>query len=403
MVGKWSLPHRSSWTLQLNSDLSPASAKDRINALCRMKKADVADLLLDRRLNVLKACKGAEYGGSVSTGRRLYVDEKHKLLYCPVNKVASTFWKRIFRVSLSFGTKSRLNPYDVGRTNGSLYRLERYPANVSEWMLTTYPSFLFVREPYSRLLACYIDKFFTTNPLFWNIGKVIIRNYRRNPDKLSLSCGHNVTFPEFIKHVIRTVETRSGLDSHWMPVYMVCSPCEVEYDLVGKLETISQDVNYILEKHFGDDIIFNDMESESEVDNLVRNLVNVYGRNNSHVADCMPLSESLRRYLRKEQMRGILNKSVEFPDWFSHDKSVSKEEVKTFILQKYKGDSDKSLRKLNRQEALVEAYSQVPMEDMLKLQTLYKPDFDIFGYDPQPAELFEENMRKRNMRKFYFS
>ncbi|XP_064595032.1 carbohydrate sulfotransferase 11-like [Liolophura sinensis] len=385
-----------------NTTLTSSGNASHLSLFSRLfQKSD--SVYRERRETLLKACKGkiSEYGGRDLIGNRLSVDEKHKLLYCPIAKVASSFWKRVFQVSS--GTKTGLSPFDVktGHDN-SQPTLGQYPFGVAHWTLKNFTTFLFVREPYSRLLACYIDKFFTTNPSFWNIGKVIIRNNRKNPDKLSLSCGHNVTFPEFIKHVIRTVETKAGLNLHWMPMYMVCSPCEVEYDLIGKLETISQDLNYILEKYIGDDIIFRDMESESEVDRLEKNVYGLYGRYNSHAQNCMSLPETLLRLLRKEQVRGILNKSVEFPDWFSHDKSVSKEEVKTFILQKYKGDSDKNLRKLNRQEALLEAYSQVPMEDMLKLQTLYKPDFDIFGYDPQPAELFEENVRKRNMRKFYF-
>ncbi|XP_064614006.1 carbohydrate sulfotransferase 11-like [Liolophura sinensis] len=174
-----------------------------------MAKSD--SVYRERRETLLKACEGniSEYRWNNLISNRLWVDEKHRLLYCPIAKVASSFWKRVFQVSS--GTKTG-------------------------------------------------------------------RNYRKNPDKLSLSCGHNVTFPEFIKHVIRTVQTKSGIDTHWMPMFMQCSPCEVEYDLIGKLETTSQDLNYIMEKYIGDDIIFRDMESESEVDRLEKNVYGLYGR-----------------------------------------------------------------------------------------------------------------------------
>ena len=56
------------------------------------------------------------------------------------------------------------------------------------------------------------------------------------------------SFPAFINHVLKefsTVESLSAMDVHWMPLYVRCNYCDVHYDVIGKLDTFSQDLSYI--------------------------------------------------------------------------------------------------------------------------------------------------------------
>jgi hypothetical protein len=56
------------------------------------------------------------------------------------------------------------------------------------------------QEPFERLLSGYADKLYSPNAAYWNfIGRYIVTNFREKPSNLSLECGHDITFEEFVK------------------------------------------------------------------------------------------------------------------------------------------------------------------------------------------------------------
>ena len=83
----------------------------------------------------------------------IIVNEKFKTLYCYIPKVGCTQWKKVM---------VQLNPSesDVWVHDPSNFKfLADYPQNESEQMMKSYFKFLFVREPFKRVLSAYIDKF----------------------------------------------------------------------------------------------------------------------------------------------------------------------------------------------------------------------------------------------------
>eukprot|EP00058_Branchiostoma_floridae_P005589 XP_002591077.1 hypothetical protein BRAFLDRAFT_69367 [Branchiostoma floridae] len=56
----------------------------------------------------------------------------------------------------------------------------------------------------------------------------------------------NITFAEFVRGVL-TGEDRY-FNIHWQPQHLICHPCRIHYDYIGHLETMHDDVKYIMRK-----------------------------------------------------------------------------------------------------------------------------------------------------------
>ena len=57
----------------------------------------------------------------------------------------------------------------------------------------------------------------------------------------------NRTFPEFIDHVILKGKTGHGINEHWKPAYMHCNFCQIDYNVVGRIEKFEEYLGYIVE------------------------------------------------------------------------------------------------------------------------------------------------------------
>jgi len=64
----------------------------------------------------------------------------------------------------------------------------------------------------------------------------------------------NVTFEEFLRHVVTDLVWPTGnsmnnlMNEHWRPQYLLCSPCNVEYDFIGRFEHVNDDAKHVLAK-----------------------------------------------------------------------------------------------------------------------------------------------------------
>lgn len=186
--------------------------------------------------------------------RNILVDEQHELLYCYVPKVACTNWKRVLMVVTGKwpGNDPMEIPADQAHSPSTFQRLSNYTLSEIERMLATYDKLIVVRHPLERLLSAYRNKleakheksskYFQTR-----FGKKIIRRYRQNATVESLKNGDDVTFREFVQFVTddSSNETRN---EHWKPIYELCHPCLVNYNLVSKYESLAEDATEVLER-----------------------------------------------------------------------------------------------------------------------------------------------------------
>ncbi|XP_068222292.1 carbohydrate sulfotransferase 12-like [Palaemon carinicauda] len=66
-------------------------------------------------------------------------------------------------------------------------------------------------------------------------------------ERLYLVLQPSLTFEQFLKFVLKTYE-EGNPDSHWSPYHQRCCPCHFDYDYITKVETLSEDLEYVFKK-----------------------------------------------------------------------------------------------------------------------------------------------------------
>ncbi|KAM9481169.1 carbohydrate sulfotransferase 8 isoform 1-T1 [Clarias gariepinus] len=177
---------------------------------------------------------------------RIYVEDRHKLLYCEVPKAGCSNWKRVLMVLAGAASSTQEIKHDAVHYSNNLKRLDSFDRRSIAERLRSYTKVLFVREPMERLVSAFRDKFESPNSYYHPVfGKPIISKYRVNASKSALRTGSGVTFQEFIRYLL-DVHRPVGMDIHWEPVSQLCSPCLLDYDFIGKFETLEEEANFLL-------------------------------------------------------------------------------------------------------------------------------------------------------------
>ncbi|XP_070553088.1 carbohydrate sulfotransferase 14-like [Ptychodera flava] len=211
----------------------------------------------EERLDMM--CKSSRKCCSVQTltpaeKRVLYqhilVNDKFKFLYCFVPKVACSNWKRVLKVIDGYLNNS--DWYSKMDHNVGLTHLSDLSEQEAEHRLENYYKFTFVREPLTRLLSAYRNKFGEKFPAFMKrYGVKIVKRYRPNAE--SNPTGDDVTFSEYLQYLIE--EDVNKMDMHWAPMHELCQPCAVNYDFVGTFENLDADVEYVLKQTGADQVV----------------------------------------------------------------------------------------------------------------------------------------------------
>ncbi|TNN86042.1 Carbohydrate sulfotransferase 12 [Liparis tanakae] len=200
----------------------------------------------------------------------LIVDDTHQIIYCYVPKVACTNWKRVMVVlSQSLISPSSGKPYtdpeavppDVVH-NSSLHltfaKFWRHYGSLSRHLMALklqhYTKFLFVRDPFVRLISAFRNKFGRPNEDFYKqFGSVMLRRYGNVSGGLpetaaeAFAAGVKPSFQQFVAYLLDPeTETESVFNEHWRQVYRLCHPCQVKYDFIGRLETLETDAEHLL-------------------------------------------------------------------------------------------------------------------------------------------------------------
>jgi hypothetical protein len=314
--------------------------------------------------------------------------------YCPIEKTGTTKWRATFKaitdamkennVSAS-GFSAHLNP-KYGYTGQPLKRQEAVAQHRPE-LQDSEKSFVFVRDPYKRLFSAYVDKLFSPNCLFWSAtGRYIVRNFRNRPSEKSMMCGHDVTFPEFVRYVIHAQSTGEHRDGHFIPAHDHCKLCEIPYDYIGHLETYRKDAAYLMK------VMQVPVEYKEDFDQmgLSNPAFMVFKFFRKCIPNCMTMDEAARRLWKKYQIRGLISRLLPFPLTPDQAEKIDKDEFVDVATQSHINSGD--LRDVRQQtkEAIKEAYSFVPLADRLKLRQVFFLDFEMFGYHLTPDIVFPE-------------
>ncbi|KAL4225667.1 hypothetical protein ACF0H5_016356 [Mactra antiquata] len=334
---------------------------------------------------VKQACKdimGNSSGAFTLTVRR---SKDGSISYCPIYKVGTTFWRRVFMVHLDKKYSHLYNPYQIPFDKEYPSVKVKYATSNS---LTGF-KYMFTRDPYNRLFSFYVDKMVAPNPYFWkSVGTNIIK-LTRPTAKRPVHCGHDVTFSEFIKFVIQTLKTRSNIDPHWIEMERNCRPCQVQYDYIGKMENFKDDLIPIIDKLGLSKMSLFLHENGSYVsnDDAIKDTLQQPFSFRTKYRICVSFKEAVQRAWYKLQIRGLVG-SDEVPEHLLDERRTKMADLVTFAM--HSGVNSKyEDRKAYKNKVYKDFWHTVPLSDLEKLRQLYKTDFILFDYDDRPSVIFE--------------
>ncbi|GFG39349.1 hypothetical protein Cfor_08302 [Coptotermes formosanus] len=225
--------------------------------------SEVEARLVQRRHHMKQTCTmlGLDVSGNDSLHRpnpwEFLVNRPYHLVWCNVFKAASTSWMYNFNILAGYNPKflknSKLVPLNLARRRyprPSLYALQQ--------ALNDSIAFLIVRHPLERLLSAYRDKiqFSLPHTLHRKLGNEIVLKYRKTKQKKSTSRNPRwPTFSEFVQYLVNVQQKGDAFDMHWTPITHFCTPCQVDFDIIMKFETLQEDQNYLIHQAGLQDII----------------------------------------------------------------------------------------------------------------------------------------------------
>ncbi|XP_069134313.1 carbohydrate sulfotransferase 8-like [Argopecten irradians] len=372
------------------------------------EKLDLEDVYKTRRDRITKMCAAnkSKYIGrnnKKDTLSRILIDKRQRLAYCAIQKSASTFWKRVFRIVK--GESSANSPFDRS-VMASLSRSDSFlhmPAYQRIPFAENALSFLFVREPYGRLFSGYVDKIFSPNVMFWTSYTPFgVKYVRKNPSRKDLHCAHDLTFKEFVKLVLHDDKSDYKRNGHFTPQYEHCDICLYKYDIIGKLETLSNDTIYLLNR-MGKTRLRKSLETDfhgQTVDDTIRDQAGMLVGFRERYKSCgVSFYKAQKLMWKKFQIRGIISKNSKYPISREKSETVTKEMFEELLYRGIGDAKDRSVSKKNKEEAMLEAFSTVDKEDMEALSKIFEQDCELFGYDCRPSKLFNI---ERHIEPWYF-
>uniref|UniRef100_A0A3B3BR44 Carbohydrate sulfotransferase n=1 Tax=Oryzias melastigma TaxID=30732 RepID=A0A3B3BR44_ORYME len=179
------------------------------------------------------------------------VDDKHGIVYCYIPKVACTNWKRTL-IALNY---SEPYPDPMVFEHNWVHQFERfqYLNDFPKAERKHYTKFLFVRDPFVRLISAYRDKIQQYDQYFYEGYVRVILEFYKNQTNLTYSHkvakkkGLQPSFYNFIQYLLDPqAEKKEPFEPHWRQMFRLCHPCLVEYDFVGHQETLQEDAQELL-------------------------------------------------------------------------------------------------------------------------------------------------------------
>lgn len=180
------------------------------------------------------------------------LSKRYRLLYCPIGKVANTSIRK-WLMNLE-GIKQGYDESKDNVYNSSLaLKLSLEKTYTLKVLADNYYSFAFVRNPFSRLVSSYLNKFIDQKPIplaaAERMNKIVnsrkfnkSQMYIQKLFKGSKRLKEPITFREFVKYLSET--NIDEMDNHWAPQYLFLQTWQ--FDFIGKFEKLEKDFDTLL-------------------------------------------------------------------------------------------------------------------------------------------------------------
>lgn len=286
---------------------------------------------------------------------------------------------------------SDLNRHMVHLPPGPGLRVELLEKKNTTRKMTLGHSFLFVRNPYARLWSAYIDKIFL--PEYWHLhGYSILKAAEVPKEDKRHKCGNDATFLEFLTFITKTHQRK--VDEHWETITNICAPCTVEYEVIGKMEFFSDDSQYLMDKYE----FSSASRSKSNLTHYehVYNEIEMLTKYNFKLPiplkpSCLTDNVIAEKLWKAFQFNGYIHRDIEIPledmvkDGFAKNASgvFLQHVIKKLNYQKLSKMSVKNQKRM----FLKEAYANISLDVLVKIEDIYKLDFELFGYNKSVLSL----------------
>lgn len=207
-----------------------------------------------------------------------YVSERHRLVYCPIQKIACSSLK-LWWAQLVDGTSAPFVSTNLrGETSidhfalNEHYKLHYQPVELGQRPLTEagWLRVVFVRNPWARIVSAFLNKFVPNHDLAKPVFESVHRRQtwnaqRRAPYSIArrLICGakldaglgrrplwqlpasslqwrDQMTFAHFVDYLAGCDLDDGPVDHHWSPQYRFLG--QTDFNFVGRFENLSEDV-----------------------------------------------------------------------------------------------------------------------------------------------------------------
>jgi hypothetical protein len=164
------------------------------------------------------------------------VSSPRKFVYCPIAKVACTSLKLWM---LEIAQEMPPRPFNE-QIEAQRYALRKLGLRAANRILNDpeFFSFAFVRNPWSRVVSAYLNKFQSVNV---TSARVIAK---LRPDRKRADLTADVPFREFIEFLARGNPRK--FDEHWRPQHLFLR--DMRLDFLGRFEHLSRDFGWVRER-----------------------------------------------------------------------------------------------------------------------------------------------------------
>ena len=176
------------------------------------------------------------------------INHKYKFIYCPILKVATTSMAttmlllsdcRYKEEIIEAGDKT-IRSYVFSHLKLSNYRYQEARQFIDD---PSYFKFTIVRNPWSRLVSAYLDKFVIHKKTAISSTK-LIEDAVYEKAGIPVDRQKSVNFRQFVEYIMAKDENK--LNAHWKPQNLFFEG--VNFDFIGKLESLREDFAIVKDK-----------------------------------------------------------------------------------------------------------------------------------------------------------
>lgn len=166
-----------------------------------------------------------------------YISLKNKYFFHSVGKAANSTVKHFLYLGEARGTRFKYENVHDRRLSPLISPFQLTEENLLEiFNSQDFFKFTFVRNPYSRLLSCYLDRIVPKKSTPY---KELVRYLEKD-------IGYEVSFQEFIETICK--QSVYEQNNHWRVQYYDTMSDIVNYSFIGKQESFSEDMKTVWKK-----------------------------------------------------------------------------------------------------------------------------------------------------------